>query len=268
MASSDSFSFGVRTSGDASPIHVDETPNRARIKVLSARIAGVDTDREVERQARHEAFGNKVREAEDELAKTQIHADGAFKLAKDKLGKLQESVATQRSALEILDDRQTKELGLFESNHDVDHKAERDERQENELKFEKAILERLESIQEEMVQECQAREADAAQRVKQLQEELGKVRGRFEAEKVRIENSDRILQAKSAGDIKDVEELLNAEIKVREETEKTMLKIIEESSNKLHIETQANRRSREETHESLLRILEQTCLSVEQSLGN
>ena len=45
-----------------------------------------------------------------------------------------------------------------------------------------------------------------------------------------------------------------------------MLKIIEESSNKLHIETQANKRSREETHEALIRIMEQTCQSVEQNI--
>ena len=104
--------------------------------------------------------------------------------------------------------------------------------------------------------------------MKQLQEEIGKLRGKFEGEKMKIENSNNKLQAKAAGGIREVEELLNAEVKVREETEKTMLKIIEESSNKLHIETQANRRNREETHEGLLRILEQTSLSVEQSLSN
>ena len=70
-----------------------------------------------------------------------------------------------------------------------------------------------------------------------------------------------------AQDVRSVEELLKAEIKVREETEKTMLKIIEESSNKLHIETQTEKRNREETHETLIRIMEQTCQSVEQNIG-
>lgn len=249
-------------------VHTLESPNKARIKVLSSRIVGVNYDRESERQSRHDEIGSKLRGTEDLLARTQISSDGSYKLTKDKLKKLQESVASQKTALNALDERQSKELELLDSNHKLDSKAEKDERRENELTFEKAILERLETIQQELVQECQIRESEAASRVKQLQEEIGKLRGKFEGEKMKIENSNNKLQAKAAGGIREVEELLNAEVKVREETEKTMLKIIEESSNKLHIETQANRRNREETHEGLLRILEQTCLSVEQSLSN
>ena len=145
--------------------------------------------------------------------------------------------------------------------------SEREERKENELKFEKIISERLHAIQLELVEECQRREAEEALKVRQLQEELGKLRGMFEEEKKKIESSNQALQARTADEVQSVEELLTAEIKVREETERTMLKIIEESSNKLQIETQANKRNREETHEGLLRILEQTCLNVEQSIG-
>ena len=92
------------------------------------------------------------------------------------------------------------------------------------------------------------------------------MRAKFEAERKRIEALDSRLHGRTAQEVRAVEELLRAEIRVREETEKTMLKIIEESSNKLHIETQANKRSREETHEALIRIMEQTCQSVEQNI--
>ncbi|QDZ23476.1 hypothetical protein HOP50_10g60150 [Chloropicon primus] len=268
MASTPAFTLGIHQTSeeDATPVQALETPNQARIKLLSARIAGVHNDREVERQLRQDSILTKLKATEDVLARTQINSEGNHKLAWDRLTKLRDGISTQVSALDALDERQAKELNLFETSHSVDVTAEREERQENELKFEKLIVDRLECIQQELVQECQRREHEEAVRVKHLQEEVGKLRAKMEAEKKRIEALDHRMLGKTADDMKKVGELLKAEIKVREETEKTMLKIIEESSNKLHIETQANKRSREETHESLIRIMEQTCQSVEQNI--
>lgn len=248
-------------------VHVEETPNKARIKLLTARIAGVHNEREAEWQVRHETIASKIKATEDALARSRINSDGTHKLAGDRVTKLEESVASQVAALDDLDERESKELAIFETNHEVDLKSERDERRENELKFEKVVVDRLERIQQELVEECQRREQEESLRVKHLQEEVGKVRGKFEAERKRIEASDYKMAARMAQDVRSVEELLKAEIKVREETEKTMLKIIEESSNKLHIETQTEKRNREKTHETLIRIMEHTCQSVEQNIG-
>lgn len=255
-----------RLASNKAAVHAPETPNKARIKLLSARIAGVHNEREAERQLRHESILGKVKATEDFLARTQINSEGNDKLARDRIGKLGNTIAAQGTALDALDDRQRKELEVFESSLAVDRAAERDERRENELKFEKIIVDRLEAIQQELVQECQRRELEEATRVNQLREEVGKMRAKFEAERKRIEALDSRLHGRKAQEVRAVEELLRAEIRVREETEKTMLKIIEESSNKLHIETQANKRSREETHEALIRIMEQTCQSVEQNI--
>ena len=235
--------------------------------MLSARIAGVHAGKESERQSRQDSLGSKIRTTQDHLARTQINADGQYKLTKEKLSKVGESIASETVALSVLDERQNKELELLDSSFRLESTSETEERKENELKFEKIISERLHTIHQELVQECQRIEAEEALKVSHLQDEIVKLKGFFEEEKKKIETSDYKLLAKTTEEVNGVEELLNAEIKVREETEKTMLKIIEESSNALHIETQANKRNREETHESLLRILEQTCLSVEQSIG-
>ena len=110
-----------------------------------------------------------------------------------------ETIAAQGSALDALDDRQSKELEVFESSLAVDRAAERDERRENELKFEKIIVDRLEAIQQELVQECQRRELEEATRVNQLREEVGKMRAKFEAERKRIEALDSRLRQDSPG---------------------------------------------------------------------
>ena len=71
-------------------VHTLESPNKARIKVLSSRIVGVNYDRESERQSRHDEIGSKLRGTEDLLARTQISSDGSYKLTKDKLKKLKQ----------------------------------------------------------------------------------------------------------------------------------------------------------------------------------
>ena len=77
-----------RLASNKAAVHAPETPNKARIKLLSARIAGVHNEREAERQLRHESILGKVKATEDFLARTQINSEGNDKLARDRIGKL------------------------------------------------------------------------------------------------------------------------------------------------------------------------------------
>ncbi len=57
------------------------------------------------------------------------------------------------------------------------------------------------------------------------------------------------------------------ERKVREETENTMLKMLEDMCTRLQAEIQNERSDREATEETLLKLLEETCSRVEMGLN-
>jgi hypothetical protein len=59
---------------------------------------------------------------------------------------------------------------------------------------------------------------------------------------------------------------LGAERRVREETENTMLRMLEDMAGRLQAEIAAERRDREGTEEVLLKLLEETCSRVELGL--
>ena len=126
---SPSFSFAHTVVSPPSPtppassvIHQVSSPNKARIKVLSARIAGVHADRESERQTRQDQLGSELRVTEDHLARRQIDADGNCKLTKERLNKVHESLASETVALKVLGERQSKELDLADSNFKLESK--------------------------------------------------------------------------------------------------------------------------------------------------
>lgn len=57
------------------------------------------------------------------------------------------------------------------------------------------------------------------------------------------------------------------EKKVREETQNTLFKMIEDMENNLNKEIGRERREREENHDSFVALLEETCNRIERTLG-
>lgn len=169
-------------------------------------------------------------------------------------------------ALEVLGERKRKEIELLESNYSLESCTEKADRQESEEKLSKVVSDRLDNLQNELLHECQRLESQEGAAVEKLERDVVSIREAIDREKKTIDVLGDNLLHTVAEEIRGVEELLSAEGKVREETEKTMLKIIDETTGKLQAQAQNNKREREECHESLLRVLEQTCASVEQSL--
>jgi hypothetical protein len=63
-------------------------------------------------------------------------------------------------------------------------------------------------------------------------------------------------------------EMLTFERKLREETQTTMFRMIEDIHGKVIYELQKEVKEREETEENLLKLLEETCLRVEKTITN
>jgi len=71
---------------------------------------------------------------------------------------------------------------------------------------------------------------------------------------------------KLSEDMEKFMEMLTHEKKIREDTEKTMVKMIEDVHGRITSDLMLERRERETTEETLLKLLEETCTRVENSL--
>lgn len=63
-------------------------------------------------------------------------------------------------------------------------------------------------------------------------------------------------------------DMIMLERKVREETQNTLFRMIEDMENNLVREIDQEKREREENEESFMNLLEDTCARIERSLGN
>ncbi len=63
-------------------------------------------------------------------------------------------------------------------------------------------------------------------------------------------------------------DMIMLERKVREETQNTLFRMIEDMENNLSREIDNERREREENEESFMNLLEETCARIERNLGN
>ena len=57
------------------------------------------------------------------------------------------------------------------------------------------------------------------------------------------------------------------EKRVREETQNTLMKMIEDMENNLKRDLDQERRERDENHESFVNLLEETCQRIEKTIG-
>ena len=69
---------------------------------------------------------------EEKISRQAISEETKFKLLKDQITKLQEGLATERIAREILDERKQKEAKLVENNIQLDLNVEKQTRKEAE----------------------------------------------------------------------------------------------------------------------------------------
>ena len=63
-------------------------------------------------------------------------------------------------------------------------------------------------------------------------------------------------------------EMMVLERRVREETQNTLFRMIEDMESNLSREIENERREREDNEEQFMNLLEETCLRIERNLGN
>jgi len=138
---------------------------------------------EGERQLKRDAFDYKLQALDEKLQRNALSEETKFKLLKDQITKLQEGLATERIAREILDERKSKELKLVENNVSLDLNVEKQNRKDNENKIQKQIDEKCFSLRLELAKEKKTREEVMDRHAKELAEQIARLSDAVDAEK-------------------------------------------------------------------------------------
>jgi hypothetical protein len=245
---------------------MEESPSRLRIKQLGDRLLNLQYGLEDERQSRAEIFQSKLKNLESRVQNSSISTEAKFKLLKDQITKLGETMASERVARELLDERKTKELKLVENNLNIDLNILKQSRKEHEGKVIKSLDEKLYALRLELAKEKKFREEVAETQSQCIEENLSRLTSFVENEAVTREESCTRLNQHVQEEIVKIEDSIQIERKEREEVNNSMMKMLDDMQERLLQEISFERQERQSTEETLLKLLEETCLRVENAL--
>lgn len=242
------------------------SPSRQRINQLGQRLNSLSAGLEADKSVKNESLDIKTKHLEDKVGKNQSVNDERFRLLKDQVAKLQEGIATEIIAREILDERKTKEIKLVENNINLELNVEKQNKREVEQRIAKKVDEKIYSLRLDIAKEQKSKDDTIDKQIRLINEELGSIQGDLEAEKrAREETSEKLIK-RLGEEIINFQETLAGERKVREETENVLFKMLEDIGSKLQGEINTERGSREKAEEQMLRLLEETCARLENNL--
>lgn len=132
---------------------MEGSPSKLRIKQLSERLLSLQSGLEVERNTRVEGFQSKLKNLDSKVDSTTVTFDSKFKLLKEQLAKLNESLSQERTQRETLDERKSKELKLVENNLNIDLNLLKQGRKDYEAKVNKLLDEKLFNLRLELAKE-------------------------------------------------------------------------------------------------------------------
>merc|ERR1712000_646978 len=163
--------------------HENVSPSKLRIHQLSEKLNNLQSGLDDDKKARRDAFDYKILAVEEKLQRNALSEETKFKLLKDQITKLQEGLATERIAREILDERKSKELKLVENNVALDMNVEKQNRKDNENKLVKQIDEKLFALRIDLAKEKKIREEVMDRHAKELAEQIARLSDAVDAEK-------------------------------------------------------------------------------------
>ena len=106
-----------------------------------------------------------------------------LQLLKDQIGKLQEGMATEIIAREILDERKTKEIKLVENNIALELNVEKQSRKEIEQRITKKVEEKIYSLRVDVAKEQKANDELLERQTSEISDQIQTIQNDLENER-------------------------------------------------------------------------------------
>lgn len=244
--------------------HIPESKNKARLKELTGKVSAFQANVTETREQQKDSLEMRLDFLDEKVARSLMAETTKFNLLKEQIDRIQEALSAERAAREVLDERKTKELRLFETNINIELNNERNTRNESESIMFEDINSSCDDLAEHMVASSQ----DHANKMAEFRNMfLGRTKALID--KIDTESTDRESR------VREITSKLDAEFsaltkkgtdlrRVREETAKNLKREITQISTDIAAEIDAERAERESVEETLLVMLEETCRKVDE----
>jgi len=189
------------------------SPSRSRIHQLGQRLGNLHSGLDTDKAIRHESFESKIKQLDERHTKNHLITEEKLKLLKDQINKLQEGMATEIVAREILDDRKNKEIKLVETNIALELNEEKQIRKEMEQRILKKGDEKVYSLRVDVSKDQKSREDSIQRQMKEISDQTGHLQREIEEEKKTREEINEKLVKTIGDEILKLQEMLNVEKK-------------------------------------------------------
>eukprot|EP00708_Paratrimastix_pyriformis_P004795 GAFH01003726.1.p1 GENE.GAFH01003726.1~~GAFH01003726.1.p1 ORF type:complete len:268 (-),score=98.60 GAFH01003726.1:92-871(-) len=243
------------------------TPSNIRIVELQKKLSGLQKGLEEGKQSFYEQVEGRLRALDERITRAQSGEDIRWRCMKDQVVKLQEALAAEKLARELLDEKKTKELKLLESSISLDLSVEKQARKDSEARITRQIDERCFQLRLELAREKKTREESEEKHTKEMVEEIQRLTEALESERHQREEKGEIIVRRMTDEMQALRAFLDEEKKARGEAIGALYQKIDEMGAQMSAATQTERRDREATEETLLKLLEETCNRVESGLS-
>lgn len=244
--------------------HIPESKNKTRLKELTGKVSAFQANVTETREQQKDSLEMRLDLLDEKVARSLMAETTKFNLLKEQIDRIQEALSAERAAREVLDERKTKELRLFETNINIELNNERNIRTESENMMFDDINNSCDDLANHMVTNSQ----DHANKMADFRNAfLGRTKAlidKIDAECTERESRIRDITSKLDTEFSSLTRKTVDLRRTREESGKTLKREILQISTDIAAEIDAERAERESVEETLLVMLEETCRKVDE----
>jgi len=251
---------GLKVSRNITMETAAESPIQVRAKSVEKRFNKMQASIEAEEaQTRIEQMEANIRLVDERITKNYKDNEHKLKTLNKHIEQLEEDVAAEIIARELLEERSIKELIVVESNLVLELQTEREQNKESQKILSSLIEEKIHTVLHDCSIEQTRMSTFKDEQLNLISEQMSELHQDFEKEQfMREKVHDTIIRTMN-NQVNKMRETLEIERKVRVETEEYLSTKIEEISSSLKRQVSSEREKQERDEAHLLVLLEEIC---------
>jgi len=243
------------------------SPSRNRMVRIGQKLSSLQSTLDSERTiAKPDSFEASIKHLDDKITRNYQYTEEKYKLVKEQIIKVQEGIATEVIAREILEERKEKELQLVENNIAIELNVDRQERKETAQEALRKVDEKIQAVRIDVITEERERIEEIERQHKIISDQVNNFEKELNEEKRLRADTNETLIRKIGYKISKFQEVMEIEKKVREETENVLFKLLEDIDYKFQTELSKEKKVRERSQDEMMKLLEETCSRIENQL--
>jgi len=244
-----------------------DSPYQSRVKSIGKKLTNL-TPTAHQNNAKADEFETKIKQIDEKITSNHAYTEDKLNSFTDAVNRIDESLAAEIVARELLEERSIKEMTLVESNVALELKKEKEQNKESERKVLSKVEGKIFAVKADFAQEQHRIDEFKEEQNQILSEQVAQLQNELKEEQSAREQVHNTIIKSISSRINKVQETLDVERKMRNETETFLFRKIEEISLSLENQVQAEKEKRERAEQQMLRLLEEACNKFEDRISS